>query len=88
MAAESKFQSKVIKLLESDGWIVVKTIQLSKNGFPDIFAFRNKETVFIECKAPKGVRSELQKYRIKQLQEQGFKAGFAESLDEFKNIIK
>lgn len=33
MAAESKLQSKIIKLLEADGWLVVKTIQLSKGGF-------------------------------------------------------
>jgi hypothetical protein len=42
MAAESKLQSKIIKLLESDGWLVVKTIQLSKNGYPDLFCFKNQ----------------------------------------------
>lgn len=88
MAAEAKLQSKIIKLLESDGWLVVKTIQLSKNGYPDIFAFRFGITVFIEVKAPNGKRSELQKYRIEQLISQGFKAFFCESLDEFKTKIK
>lgn len=84
MAAEAKLQSKIIKLLELNGWLVVKTIQLSKNGFPDIFAFKNTKTVFIEVKAPNGKRSELQKYRIEQLTAQGFTAFFCESLDEFK----
>lgn len=88
MAAESKLQSKIIKLLESDGWLVVKTIQLSKNGYPDIFAFRNSITIFIEVKAPNGKHSELQKYRIEQLTAQGFTAFFCESLDEFKTKIK
>ena len=88
MAAESKLQSKIIKLLEADGWLVVKTIQLSKNGYPDIFAFRSGITIFIEVKAPNGKRSELQKYRIEQLTSQGFTAFFCESLDEFKTKIK
>ncbi len=87
MALESKLQGKIIKLLEDDGWIVVKTIQLSKNGFPDIFAFKNAKTIFIEVKAPNGKRSELQKYRIEQLTSQGFIAFFCESLDEFKTKI-
>ena len=88
MAAESKLQSKIIQLLEADGWIVIKTIQLSKNGFPDIFAFRSGKTIFIEVKSPNGKCSELQKYRIEQLTEQGFTAFFCESLDEFKTKIK
>ena len=88
MAAESKLQSKIIKLLEADGWLVVKTIQLSKNGFPDIFAFRSGTTIFIEVKAPNGIRSELQKYRIEQLTKQGFTAFFCDNLADFKAIIR
>lgn len=88
MAAESKLQSKIIKRLESDGWIVFKTIMLSKNGFPDVMAFRNGKSLFIEVKAPNGIRSELQKYRIEQLTKQGFTAFFCDNLDDFKNIIR
>ena len=84
MAAESKLQSKIIKLLESDGWLVIKTIQLSKNGYPDIFAFRAGKTIFIEVKSPTGKATELQKYRIEQLQSQGFTAFVCNSLDHFK----
>jgi Holliday junction resolvase len=88
MAAESKLQSKIIHLLEADGWLVIKTIQLSKNGFPDIFAFRNSKAIFIEVKSPNGKASELQKYRIEQLQNQGFTAFICNSLDEFKAKIQ
>ena len=87
MAEESKLQSKIIKSLELDGWIVVKTIHLSKNGFPDIFAFKNSRTIFIEVKSKKGIRSELQKYRIEQLTKQGFLAFFCDDFDQFKQII-
>ena len=87
MAAESKLQSKIIKELEADGWLVVKTIQLSKNGYPDIFAFRAGKTIFIEVKSPTGKATELQKYRIEQLQNQGFTAFVCNSLDHFKQTM-
>ena len=87
MGTEQKLQTKIINYLKSDGWLVVKTIQLSINGMPDIFAFKNGRTVFIEVKSPNGKRSELQKYRIEQLTAQGFTAFFCESLDEFKTKI-
>ena len=88
MGAESKLQSKIIKLLEADGWIVVKTLQLSKNGMPDIFAFKSGVAMFFEVKAPNGVRSEIQKYRIKQLREQGFIAEFVDNIEHFKSILR
>jgi len=70
---EQLIQSKIIKQLEADGWYVLKLIKTNKNGIPDIVAFRNNEFQFIEVKTEKGVLSELQKYRIKELQDLGFK---------------
>lgn len=70
---EQLIQSKIIKQLEADGWYVLKLIKTNKNGIPDIVAFRNNEFQFIEVKTEKGVLSELQKYRIKELENLGFK---------------
>jgi hypothetical protein len=42
------------------------------NGIPDLVAFKEAKTMFIEVKQPTGVLSEIQKIRIKQLKEQGF----------------
>ena len=42
------------------------------NGIPDLVAFKEGKTMFIEVKQPNGVLSEIQKIRIKQLKEQGF----------------
>jgi hypothetical protein len=42
------------------------------NGIPDLVAFKEGKTMFIEVKQPTGVLSEIQKIRIKQLKEQGF----------------
>jgi len=85
---EQKLQSKIISDLNKRGWIVVKTITLSKAGFPDIFAFKNGRTVFFEVKAKKGVKSQLQQYRIEQLQQQGFTAEFIDDYEDYLKIIQ
>jgi Holliday junction resolvase len=70
---EQLIQSKIIKQLEADGWYVLKIIKSNKNGIPDLVAFKENEFKFIEVKTEKGVLSELQKYRIKELENLGFK---------------
>ena len=87
MTEEQKLQSKIISDLNKRGWIAVKTITLSKAGFPDIFAFKNGRTVFFEVKAKKGVKSQLQQYRIEQLQQQGFTAEFIDDYEDYLKII-
>ena len=87
MAGEQKLQSRIINDLEKKGWIVVKTITLSKNGFPDIFAFRSGITIFIEVKNENGKATELQKYRIEQLKQAGFNAEIINSFEQYKQLI-
>lgn len=70
----SSFQEKTINRLKKDGWIVVKTIRLSENGYPDIFAFKNGKVKFIECKEKNDTLKPLQKLRIDQLRQNGFDA--------------
>ena len=36
----SKFQTKIKKQYESEGWIVINTIKLSANGYPDLFTLK------------------------------------------------
>ena len=82
---ESKEQTKIKKYLEKDGWIVVKTIQLSESGYPDLFAFRCGKTLFIEVKREKGGRlSEIQKYRIEILSAQNFSVLVSHGFNQFK----
>jgi len=69
---ESARQTKIKKQLEKEGYFVIKLIKTSINGIPDLMALKNGETIFIEVKQPKGVLSEIQKYRIKELREKGF----------------
>ena len=71
---EQQIQKKITDQLTTDGWFVVKLMKTSINGIPDLMALKNGTTKFIEVKKPRGVISEIQKYRIKQLRKQGFDA--------------
>lgn len=70
----SNFQKKTIKEYERNGYIVIKTIRLNQNGFPDLFIFKNGKTIFIESKELNDTLKPLQKLRIDQLIENGFEA--------------
>lgn len=86
---EQQLQSKIIKYLQSYGWLTIKTISLSTSGWPDIFAFRNGQAIFIEVKNPNRTNhaTALQQHRIYQLQSQGFKASIIYNFEEFLNFI-
>ena len=53
---ESSIQKKIIQSHESDGWIVVKLIQTTMNGIPDLLLLRNGRIAFVEVKR-KGEKS-------------------------------
>lgn len=82
---ESQIQSEIIHWLENNGWLVVKIIQTNKNGWPDLQIHGLGITIFIEVKRPGGKTSELQKYRHKQLSDNGFQVIVTSSLIQLKN---
>lgn len=88
MILESKIQSQIINFLESEKWIVVKTIVLNRSGYPDIFAFKDSIALFVEVKSEKGILSELQKYRIESLTKNKFKVIISNSIIDFKTKYK
>jgi hypothetical protein len=69
---EQQIQAKRIKQLEAQGYYVIKLIKTNKNGIPDLIAIPpNSGVLFSEVKTPIGVVSELQKFRLKELEEHG-----------------
>lgn len=71
---EQHLQKKRIKELESDGYYVIKLMKTNKNGIPDLIAIPpNSGVLFSEVKRKKGIVSELQKYRLKELEDHGIK---------------
>lgn len=79
---ESEIKRRGTKLLESWNWEVVHIIQCNKNGYPDTLILRAGIAVFIEWKQPGKKPEELQLYRHKKLQEQGFKTFVITDLKE------
>lgn len=69
---ESIIQKRIRLLYEKQGWLVVKIIQTTKNGWPDLQCHKDGVTIFIETKATGKTADPLQLYRHKQLREKGF----------------
>lgn len=69
---ESTIQKKIRLRFETRGYLVVRIIQTTKNGWPDLQCHLNGQTVFIETKATGKTAKPLQLYRHKQLREKGF----------------
>ena len=66
-------QSKIIKYLENKGYYLIKLIKTNKNGIPDLLALKENEIYFIEVKRKDGKLSKIQEYRIRELNNNGFK---------------
>jgi Holliday junction resolvase len=80
---EKTLQPKIIKYLENNGYYVVKTIKLNKSGLPDIFAFKDGNTVMIEVKSEGKKPSKIQDFRIREVQGYGVKAFYCDTYESF-----
>jgi len=72
--SEAKYQSKLIKQYEAEGYYVLKLISTNKAGIPDLVALKPDDVKFIEVKGKLTKVSPLQEYRIKELKKLGFDA--------------
>ena len=78
--SESSYQKTLIKQFESEGYLVLKLIQVQKAGYPDLLLMKpNGEIRFVEVKAKRGRLSKIQRYRIDELKKQGFRVEVAKS---------
>lgn len=87
---EQLIQHKIIKYLESKGIYVVKVIQASKSGVPDLLACIKGRFVALEVKKPDTVNntSKLQVYNLKKIKESGGQGYVVCSVEEVKNILE
>lgn len=81
----ANFQTKVIKKLESKGYLVLNVIRLSASGYPDLLAIKDNVNLWIECKELKDTLKPLQKHRIDVLNK--IKGNIAICLKDTKGII-
>jgi len=72
---ESKFQSKIIKLINDKYGICLKYNQdyKTKSGIPDLFAAINNKAIFIEVKTDKGDSSDIQDAQMARIKKRATK---------------
>lgn len=79
---EAKYQTKIKKFAEANGWTVIKILRATVNGLPDLMAFKpDRPPLFIEVKDTGGVLSKVQQYQIKKLRADGFVVFVSEPKD-------
>ena len=69
---ESALEQAWSRKTTKKGWLSVKNIQMSLNGWPDRMYLKNGMVFFVEFKSKNGKLSEIQKYRIEQLRKLKF----------------
>ena len=80
---ESKIQSQITAKAKAKGWMVVKLIQTSVNGVPDLMLLKDGITRFIEVKRPGNKPTELQKHIHNKLIQQGFLVEVIDNVNDF-----
>lgn len=84
---ESIVQQRIKNYLEINGWTVIKLIQTSMNGIPDLVCLKGGHTFFVEVKQPGKKPSDLQAYRIDKLKKAGFDTVVAHDLNDVINYF-
>ena len=85
----SKQQEKLIKIWKQKGFKVVNIIQTNTNGFPDLMALKDGQTIFIEAKERGDRVKALQKFRMETLTSIGFQCYVNEQkFEDWLNLKK
>lgn len=86
MASESAIEQKDRDAARKAGWVVVKVMRASPNGFPDRFYAKGGRVILVEWKKPGGVLSEQQKHRHTELRAAGVEVHVVDNLDDARRI--
>jgi len=84
---ESLIQGAIRAHLINEGWFVVKLINTSKPGMPDLMAIKDGKVIFFEVKTDKGRVSKLQEHHIEGLNNMGVPAHVVRSVTQVKDIL-
>lgn len=84
---ESVIERDGVKKLIKAGWFVTKLMKTSTNGIPDRLCIKEGRVVFIEWKIPGGRLSELQKYMIDKLRNEGMEVIVADCFADIRHLI-
>ena len=88
---EASYQAKLKRLLEDNGWHVIKLVRLGVSGYPDLQCTHpERVTMYVEVKSDTGNLSPVQQARIAILQHKGFTVHVTSpnTFNDFKAAIK
>ncbi len=86
---ESAIQTSIVKYLNNLGYLVVKNITVSMNGWPDLTAIApNGDHLYIEVKTDTGRLSPVQKVRHEQLKQHNVPVITVTTLKEVKSYVE
>lgn len=83
---ESKLQFRIIKDLMLSGWEAHKVMKSTRSGWPDIEAFKDKQTVFMELKSINKKAKALQEHIHDRLRKQGFQVFVIDTWEQYLQI--
>ena len=69
---EQDIQAKIMKRLRAEGYYVIKIVQATVVGLPDLIATKPNECRFIEVKRPGKKPGAVQEYRHNELRSLGY----------------
>lgn len=83
---ESKLQSKIIKFLKKNGWLVRKILSTNCPGDPDIYSYKLGITMWIETKRLGKTSKPLQVFRQQEIKSAGMICFEADNFEQFINL--
>ncbi|MCX6145715.1 MAG: VRR-NUC domain-containing protein [Candidatus Kapabacteria bacterium] len=84
---ESDIQASILKYVKAIGGFTFKVMTANTSGIPDVICCINGKFVALEIKLPGKNATELQKYKISEIQKAGGIASVVTSLDGAKEIL-
>lgn len=84
---ENQIQKYILDRLNANNIFNFKIVATNKRGIPDIFFLYKGVPYFIEVKTNKGKLSDLQKYQIEKISDNGGWAKVVKSIKEFDSLL-
>lgn len=84
---ESKIQSKILYILNRNGFFTVKIMAANKNGIPDIIALKNGLYYWIEVKRENENPDDVQTYKHELIKKNGGNVLVIKDISELNIIL-
>ena len=87
MISEKKLERRCSDIAKANGWYTRKFSSPASRGIPDRIFIKEGNVVFIEFKAPGNTPTKLQLHELKEINDHGGNAVWADNVDMFKQFL-